>query len=50
MRENSFYVDTIRDFRDTRYKYKGLASFHKKQAIKFEKENNYEKYNEANTL
>lgn len=25
MRENSFYVDTIRDFRDRRYKYKGLA-------------------------
>jgi hypothetical protein len=28
MRENPFYVDTIRDFRDLRYKYKGLASHH----------------------
>ena len=31
MRENSFYVDTIRDFRDLRYKYKGLASYHYKK-------------------
>lgn len=28
MRENPFYVDTIRDFRDLRYKYKTLAGFH----------------------
>ena len=28
MRENPFYVDTIRDFRDLRYKYKSLASYH----------------------
>lgn len=28
MRENPFYVDTIRDFRDLRYKYKNLASYH----------------------
>ena len=25
MRENSFYVDTVRDFRDRRYEYKHLA-------------------------
>jgi hypothetical protein len=30
MRENPFYVDTIRDFRDRRYKYKRLAAFHYK--------------------
>lgn len=34
MRENPFYVDTIRDFRDTRYKNKGLASYHFKQLAK----------------
>ena len=25
MRENSFYVDTVRDFRDRRYDYKALV-------------------------
>ena len=25
MRENSFYVDTVRDFRDRRYEFKGLV-------------------------
>jgi len=25
MRENSFYVDTVRDFRDRRYEYKNLV-------------------------
>lgn len=25
MRENSFYVDTVRDFRDRRYDYKNLV-------------------------
>jgi DNA polymerase epsilon subunit 1 len=25
MRENSFYVDTVRAFRDRRYTYKGLV-------------------------
>lgn len=25
MRENSFYIDTVRDFRDRRYEYKGLV-------------------------
>ena len=28
MRENPFYVDTIRDFRDLRYKYKSLSGYH----------------------
>ncbi len=32
MRENSFYVDTIRSFRDRRYKYKGLAKLYSKSA------------------
>jgi DNA polymerase epsilon subunit 1 len=25
MRENSFYIDTVKDFRDRRYDYKNLA-------------------------
>lgn len=29
MWENPFYVDTIKDFRDLRYKYKGLAGYYK---------------------
>ncbi len=36
MRENPFYVDTIWDFWDLRYKYKTLASYHarmKKESV-----------------
>ena len=31
MRENSFYVDTISDFRDRRYKFKRLAKVYFKK-------------------
>ncbi len=30
-KENSFYVDTVRAFRDRRYKYKGLCKVAKKE-------------------
>ena len=30
-RENSFYVDTVRAFRDRRYEFKGKASFYCKR-------------------
>lgn len=30
MRENSFYIDTVRAFRDRRYKFKGLVKSWKK--------------------
>lgn len=50
MRENSFYVDTIRDFRDRRYRYKGLAKTYSMKALEFRKENNDKKANESNVL
>ena len=31
MRENPFYVDTLRDFRDRRYEYKRLVKVWKKK-------------------
>ena len=34
MRENSFYVDTVRAFRDRRYEYKGLTKAWKKKREK----------------
>ena len=36
MRENSFYVDTVRAFRDRRYEYKGLTKAWKKKRVKAE--------------
>ena len=32
-RENSFYVDTVRAFRDRRYEYKGLTKVSKQQVV-----------------
>ena len=29
MRENSFYIDTVRDFRDRRYEFKSLVKKYK---------------------
>ena len=29
MRENPFYIDTVRDFRDRRYDFKALVKKHK---------------------
>jgi hypothetical protein len=50
MRENSFYVDTIRDFRDRRYNYKGLAKTYSIKASEYKKEGNEKKKNESNVL
>lgn len=50
MRENSFYVDTIRSFRDLRYSYKELAKNFYKKADIARNEGNHEKANEGNTL
>lgn len=35
MRENSFYIDTVRDFRDRRYEFKGLVKKYKGIAGKY---------------
>ena len=37
MRENSFYIDTIREFRDRRYEYKNLVKVYKNKAEEYEK-------------
>jgi DNA polymerase epsilon subunit 1 len=37
MRENSFYIDTVRAFRDRRYKFKGLVKIYKDKAEDFKK-------------
>lgn len=37
MRENSFYVDTVRSFRDRRYEFKGLVKAHRARAAQFAK-------------
>ena len=39
MRENSFYVDTVRDFRDRRYEYKHLAKVWGQKLAEAVKEN-----------
>ena len=35
MRENPFYIDTVRDFRDRRYEFKRLVKAHKKRYEEF---------------
>jgi DNA polymerase epsilon subunit 1 len=40
MRENSFYVDTVRSFRDRRYEYKLLTKQWKQKRLVAEKQNN----------
>ena len=42
MRENSFYVDTVRSFRDRRYEFKNLAKLHKNKSIDFQNKNDFE--------
>ena len=39
MRENAFYIDTVRAFRDRRYEYKALVKTWKKQKVKAEAQN-----------
>lgn len=50
MRENSFYVDTIWNFRDRRYKYKELAKMYGWWDFEFWKNGNFEKATEAGIL
>ena len=47
MRENSFYVDTVRDFRDRRYEYKHLAKVWSTNLAEAMKEKNSIKIEEA---
>lgn len=47
MRENSFYVDTVRDFRDRRYEYKNLVKVWNGKYQEALKENNALKIQEA---
>ena len=50
MREHPFYVDTIRDFRDLRYKYKGLAKVYKKKERETNDKGQITEANEAHVL
>lgn len=50
MRENSFYVDTIRAFRDRRYKYKELAKVYSRKEAEFRSQKNLDKANESGVL
>lgn len=50
MRENSFYVDTVRDFRDRRYEYKNLVKVWGGKYGEAQKENNPLKVEEAKNL
>jgi DNA polymerase epsilon subunit 1 len=50
MRENPFYVDTIRAFRDRRYKYKELAKTFSKKEAEYRSNKNTEKATESNVL
>ena len=50
MRENSFYVDTVRDFRDRRYEYKNLVKVWNGKHSEAVKENNALKIEEAKNL
>lgn len=47
MRENSFYVDTVRDFRDRRYEYKHLVKVWASKYNEAIKENNAIKAEDA---
>ncbi|KAL3319162.1 hypothetical protein Ciccas_002174 [Cichlidogyrus casuarinus] len=49
-RENSFYVDTVRDFRDRRYKFKGLAKEWKKKLDEVSKGSDVAAQKEANSM
>ena len=47
MRENPFYVDTVRAFRDRRYDYKLLTKEWKKKKVNFEKANDFDEMRKA---
>lgn len=50
MRENSFYIDTVRAFRDRRYKFKGLVKVWKGKAADAVKRGDAEGKKEANSM
>ena len=49
-RENSFYVDTVRAFRDRRYEFKGLTKVWKKKLAEAEEKNDAAETKRANGL
>ncbi|GFR70989.1 DNA polymerase epsilon catalytic subunit A-like, partial [Elysia marginata] len=49
-RENSFYVDTVRAFRDRRYEFKGLTKVWKNKLSEAEKKNDAAEVKKANGL
>nr|KAG5708707.1 hypothetical protein BaRGS_034924 [Batillaria attramentaria] len=49
-RENSFYVDTVRAFRDRRYEFKGLTKVWKKKLSEAEEKNDAAEIKRANGL
>ena len=50
MRENSFYVDTVRDFRDRRYEFKNSVKIWKGKLEEAKRENNFAKIDECRNL
>lgn len=50
MRENSFYVDTIRDFRDRRYRFKALTKVYARKSREAKAAEDFEKANEEGAL
>lgn len=50
MRENSFYIDTIRNFRDRRYEFKHLVKKYKGIMDNHKSEGNLAKAKEASDL
>lgn len=49
-RENSFYVDTVRAFRDRRYQFKGLVKTWKRKLAEAEKQGNPDEIRRANGM
>jgi DNA polymerase epsilon subunit 1 len=50
MRENSFYIDTVKDFRDRRYEYKHKAKVEKDRMAREIAAGNLSKAQEAKDL
>lgn len=49
-RENSFYVDTVRDFRDRRYEFKGLVKTWKRKVSEAEESGDAAEIKRANGM
>jgi len=50
MRENPFYIDTVRSFRDRRYEYKGLVKVYKNKQKETDDEKLFIEYLESEKL